>query len=577
VSLSGGFEARRALPWKENPAHGRMSPPASLSARWRKIKKRCSFSSSDRLVRSKSFTEEVSASELEPGEMEQEEQEMEGKYLTVGAREAGRFHGLRTKIVQWNSELKKRRSSENLSERAGREVGRVKNGDDHMFVVASPSNSGFVKSAVVISSVSSTTTTYSTQSLKPRPKPRPNTSPWSRTRISAGGHPVEDHWSSTKGPKAGGKKVENAWSPSRGPKVREHVEDHWSSPSPSPPASDDFSDPDTSQRTHSFACQRTLYQDQDSGYDGFCPEKSIYSTGSSETSSVLSSDGQEPRDASFRDPETYGKSPARPRPSAIYEKHSDYCQELREPTPLHQSTPQTRSGRATISQATVVTLSKTGLTSGGRYQDLPPPLPPRPPPPREEGSILVPTAVPPVPQSKPRNRMIMQGAVSLPRKKTEFREQARRRGSYHDGFTNLQKNSEGVELDNHSTELVIKADDKDESSKFCTLPRQRKSQSYSIKNVTFEKGPGKKSLGFTVVGGKDSPKGSIGIYVKSIFPNGQAVGLLKEGDEIFSVNGRSVAGLTHSEAIGMFKETKVGAIQVTLGRREAKKTTSQDC
>ena len=68
-----------------------------------------------------------------------------------------------------------------------------------------------------------------------------------------------------------------------------------------------------------------------------------------------------------------------------------------------------------------------------------------------------------------------------------------------------------------------------ESSKFCTLPRQRKSQSYSIKNVTFEKGPGKKSLGFTVVGGKDSPKGSIGIYVKSIFPNGQAVGLLKEG------------------------------------------------
>ena len=47
--------------------------------------------------------------------------------------------------------------------------------------------------------------------------------------------------------------------------------------------------------------------------------------------------------------------------------------------------------------------------------------------------------------------------------------------------------------------------------------------------MTFEKGPGKKSLGFTVVGGKDSPKGSIGIYVKSIFPNGQALGMLKEG------------------------------------------------
>ena len=45
---------------------------------------------------------------------------------------------------------------------------------------------------------------------------------------------------------------------------------------------------------------------------------------------------------------------------------------------------------------------------------------------------------------------------------------------------------------------------------------------------------------------------------------------LLAGDEIFSVNGRSVAGLTHSEAIGIFKETKVGSIQVTLGRRETK-------
>ena len=91
------------------------------------------------------------------------------------------------------------------------------------------------------------------------------------------------------------------------------------------------------------------------------------------------------------------------------------------------------------------------------------------------------------------------------------------------------------------------------------------------------------------MGGKDSPKGSIGIYVKSVFPNGQSLGVLQEGelnflhllenvslfgisgDEIFSVNGRSVSGLTHHEAISIFKDIKVGSVQVTMGRREVKK------
>ena len=76
------------------------------------------------------------------------------------------------------------------------------------------------------------------------------------------------------------------------------------------------------------------------------------------------------------------------------------------------------------------------------------------------------------------------------------------------------------------------------TSKFCTLPRHtsRHSQQFTILSIRFEKGPGHKSLGFSIVGGKDSPKGSIGIYVKTIFPTGQALGKLFEGASLILKN-----------------------------------------
>ncbi|KAM4706962.1 multiple PDZ domain protein [Discoglossus pictus] len=83
------------------------------------------------------------------------------------------------------------------------------------------------------------------------------------------------------------------------------------------------------------------------------------------------------------------------------------------------------------------------------------------------------------------------------------------------------------------------------------------------KTIVLERGPD--GLGFSIVGGYGSPHGDLPIYVKTVFTKGAASedGRLNRGDQIIAVNGQTLEGVTHEEAVAILKRTK-GTVTLTV-------------
>ncbi|XP_072367052.1 inaD-like protein isoform X3 [Scyliorhinus torazame] len=143
-------------------------------------------------------------------------------------------------------------------------------------------------------------------------------------------------------------------------------------------------------------------------------------------------------------------------------------------------------------------------------------------------------------------------------------------GLSHTEAVNLLKNAYGsiilqVIADTNITAIASQLENISTSSNLSSSSDNRPEESEHPQhiNITLEKGAD--GLGFSIVGGHGSPHGDLPIYVKTVFAKGAATddSRLKRGDQILAVNGESLEGVTHEQAVAILKRQK-GTVTLTV-------------
>ncbi|XP_065101351.1 inaD-like protein isoform X3 [Paramisgurnus dabryanus] len=143
-------------------------------------------------------------------------------------------------------------------------------------------------------------------------------------------------------------------------------------------------------------------------------------------------------------------------------------------------------------------------------------------------------------------------------------------GLTHGDVVNMLKNAYGsivlqVIADTNISAIASQVENLSTSSAPSTNPEVRPLEPEAPKPNTITLEKGSEGLGFSIVGGFGSPHGDLPIYVKTVFSKGAAAvdGRLKRGDQLLTVNGESLEGVTHEQAVAILKKQQ-GSVTLSV-------------